>query len=269
MALDLFLRVFCAYPAMTLIRRGASITFKSGQCLIDVSGLSFALPEREFVNGLWLLHELFVEGEYSDLQVRDAVVIDIGANLGDTAVYFASRGAHRVIAYEPFPATFALAKQTVGRNDCADRVRLVCAGAASRSGSATAAVDSRTQSGRWSVVAGNSTDRSSGNDRYLRREQIQFVSLADILQDAVTAAAGRPIACKIDCEGAEFELLLGAPLPPAFEYVTQLVIETHDQPPDPIAALLRERGYQVEVRRNGGGSLRLTHLINAYRPRES
>lgn len=40
-------------------------------------------------------------GYYDSLRVRDKIVLDVGAYIGDTALFFVSRGARKVYAYEP------------------------------------------------------------------------------------------------------------------------------------------------------------------------
>ena len=56
---------------------------------------------------------VFARREYSFLEVSDQNVIDIGANIGDSAIYFAAMGAKHVYALEPFPSSFEYAKKNV------------------------------------------------------------------------------------------------------------------------------------------------------------
>ena len=56
------------------------------------------------------IHTVFFNNEYADLDIKDKIVIDVGANIGDSSIYFALRGAKKVIAIEPFPENFDLAK---------------------------------------------------------------------------------------------------------------------------------------------------------------
>jgi FkbM family methyltransferase len=50
--------------------------------------------------------EVFEFGEYSFVDVKDRIVIDIGAYVGDSSIYFALKGAKKVIAIEPRPKAF-------------------------------------------------------------------------------------------------------------------------------------------------------------------
>jgi hypothetical protein len=48
----------------------------------------------------WSTYETFVRQDYSVFPVEGRVVLDLGASIGDTATYFAARGAAAVIGYE-------------------------------------------------------------------------------------------------------------------------------------------------------------------------
>lgn len=52
--------------------------------------------------------EVFFAEDYKNLNPQDEIVIDIGANIGDTGLYFALNGAARVIALEPYINTYNL-----------------------------------------------------------------------------------------------------------------------------------------------------------------
>lgn len=56
---------------------------------------------------------IFLNKEYDFLPVNGKTVLDIGANIGDSCVYFALRGSSRIIAIEPFPRNYELAKKTL------------------------------------------------------------------------------------------------------------------------------------------------------------
>ena len=53
------------------------------------------------------MFEIFEYGDYDALNVNGRVVVDVGAFVGDSAIYFALKGAKRVIAIEPHPGAYA------------------------------------------------------------------------------------------------------------------------------------------------------------------
>lgn len=50
--------------------------------------------------------------------------MDIGGYVGDTAIYFAARGATRVILYEAYPYSFKIAQSNVNRNNLGDKIEV-------------------------------------------------------------------------------------------------------------------------------------------------
>ena len=62
------------------------------------------------------------------------MVIDVGAFVGDTAMYFILRGARRVIAVEPHPGAYAEMLDNVKLNNLKGVVVPVNAGLASKPG---------------------------------------------------------------------------------------------------------------------------------------
>jgi FkbM family methyltransferase len=73
--------------------------------------------------------EIFVEQPYSWLAKKirpNTTVIDIGANIGDTAIYFAMiPNVKKVFAYEPNPETFSWAKNLINKSPTRKKITLI------------------------------------------------------------------------------------------------------------------------------------------------
>ena len=65
---------------------------------------------------------------YSSLNVKDKVVLDVGALIGETALYFISRGARLVYAYEPVPLFYNYLVRNVKLNGVEGIVKTINAG---------------------------------------------------------------------------------------------------------------------------------------------
>jgi len=158
------------------------------------------------------ISETFVEGDYevpevlSDLVGRD--VIDVGANVGDTALFFTLNGARKVIAVEPLPNVAKCAEENVRLNDVADKVKVVNAALGSEPVSVPCDYDLLSSSG-FSTLSNSGPCRVPG------------VTLGDLL-----SMVDDPYLLKMDCEGCEAQAILGPERERlrAFEHI---VFETH------------------------------------------
>jgi FkbM family methyltransferase len=82
----------------------------------------------------WLILEVFDYGTYEPLNVNGRVVVDVGAYIGDSAIYFAYKGAKKVIAIEPHPGAYVEMLENIRLNNLEGVVVPVNDGLASRPG---------------------------------------------------------------------------------------------------------------------------------------
>jgi FkbM family methyltransferase len=140
---------------------------------------------------------IFAKNIYDQLPIRGKTVIDVGANIGDSSIYFALKGAKRVIGIEPFPKNYEIARRNVEVNRLSDKITLLFAGCSGRGGNAS--VDPYYESCANSQLSGSST---SGI-------KIRLLSLEDILTEN-NLWEGDDMILKIDCEGCEYDLVLSS-----------------------------------------------------------
>ena len=181
------------------------------------------------------LYDTFLEGGYevpealSGLKGRD--VIDVGAGVGDSALYFILHGARKVIAVEPLPNVARCAEENLKLNDVADRVKVVNAalGGELMSVPCDQAVYS---SGGFSTLKGSGPCRVPG------------VTISDLLN-----MVDDPYLLKMDCEGCEAQVILGPERERlrAFEHI---VFETHPHitgmGDEKLLASLKELGFKCD-----------------------
>ena len=70
----------------------------------------------------FVFDEIFVMNVYGSPNLHGRIVIDIGASLGDTALYFLSMGASKVYGFEPNFDYYELAQETIKLNHMEDRI---------------------------------------------------------------------------------------------------------------------------------------------------
>ena len=176
----------------------------------------------------YAINEVFFLRAYEKLQVQDRMVLDIGANIGDTAIYFALRGASHVYALEPYPYTYNIAVQNAEANQLGGKITLINAGIAGRSGSITVDPHFRnsSSSGLWEFKSGRA---------------VPLVTLGEFVGDYGLKDA----ALKMDCEGAERCALLATDSETLRNF-SSIILEYHYGYRD-ISAKLRAAGFSVEL----------------------
>lgn len=180
-----------------------------------------------------VLWEDTVEEQYAFLYpyLPGSVVLDIGAYIGDSAVFFISRGARRVLAYEPHPELYSLAVKNVELNKMLDRVSIYNLGVGPVEG--TVSVREDTQGFATSGFGLSGINKG-------REISFQVAGLARILDQC-----GQVDVVKMDCEGAEFDTLLSMPAE-QLRRVKVWGVEFH-RDPQPLVAHLRQAGFVTEV----------------------
>ena len=78
--------------------------------------------------------EVFQKEEYKFLEVKMKKVLDVGANIGDTSLYFLFKSASKVIAVEPYPANCKFIEKNIDINNIdKDKIIILNAGVGVRS----------------------------------------------------------------------------------------------------------------------------------------
>jgi len=155
--------------------------------------------------------EIFVAGCYQLAQIEpDAIVIDIGANIGLFSLLAAQKGA-KVQAFEPEPDNFAILQRNCQLN-AADDVTARQAAVSTASGVSTLYLHDNTgYTGRHSLFPGRGT---------------RTIEVSSLTLDEIVASAGRDSVdlVKIDCEGSEYDIIYGSSID-TLDRVKQVIVE--------------------------------------------
>jgi len=153
--------------------------------------------------------EVFEGNEYGNINVLNKDVVDIGANVGDSSIYFALKGARKVVGVEPLPNVYAHAIENVKLNHLEDKVFLINAALGSKSGKIKVPCNTSTFSSNVF-----STLRTNGEC------EVPIVTLSEVMKQI-----SEPYLLKMDCEGCEFDVVLND-----YEHVRmfeKLIMEYH------------------------------------------
>ena len=184
---------------------------------VDIAGVQLRLRDWEGSNVLAIVPKEILDDDYKLRQIDfrpGDVVVDIGANIGIIALYLAKKHPGiRIIAIEPVPTTFRHLRENIALNGVGNITALNCA---------------VTKDGRdlTMIVNPGHSGGSTGHLRNLKQPGHYNLTVASRTLDSIfdQYVTDRCRLLKVDCEGAEYEILTGAR---CLRRVDHLGIEIH------------------------------------------
>jgi FkbM family methyltransferase len=178
------------------------------------NGLKFKIRPKSGDN--FIIREVFGNKIYHqciDKLTEDSIVIDIGGHIGTFSVLVAKQNNGVIVySYEPFEENFQLLRENVVLNGMEQRVRMFnCAVGGVK--------------GERIVFSTLSSGASSLYEQKGRKILIKVLSLKDIFADHTIP---RCDLLKVDCEGAEYEILYSTPKE-IFAKIRLIAMEFHEQ----------------------------------------
>ena len=162
---------------------------------------------------------VFINEDYRFLNPKDKLVIDIGASIGDSPLYFASKGAKHVFAYEADAEIFQIALRNIKENSYENGI----------------SIENKIVMG---CVSLDSVYTEPDKTRVMPVTLDQIVKEYQI-KDGVL---------KIDCEGCEYGVILSASAE-ILRHFSHIQMEYHFGAKN-LKKRLIDIGYDVKVSRN-------------------
>jgi len=249
-----------AIPVLLALQRNANATFaipKERLLEVNIRGLTLT---TEVIQNIEIIDEVFAKQIYQLECPRDAFVWDVGGNVGFSAVYFASKGWN-VRCYEPFPQNAELAKVNIERNNLTDRIEWIVAGLAAKPRTETL-VYHKQRSGSDGLFGNPQSDPGPGEPT-----PVTLLDPVEEFKTALKQAGGRILVAKIDCEGAEYEILRALRSQGLLEKIGVLMIEIHELPHEDFAEpkrFLQEAGMLITKEEAPGPDLRILTAVGAH-----
>lgn len=188
-----------------------SLYFKPREIVMRMTdGIQFKI--NNFHN-LISIKEVFVNKEYLIKKIKPKTVIDIGANLGDSSVFFGlTYPKAKVIAYEPSVSVYKLLEYNLKQNNL-ENVLSFKLGVGSKQGKVS--FYENEQSGLSSMYGTASKSKKStiSITTLTKIFKVNKIKKCDLL--------------KVDCEGAEYDIILNMDKS-TLSRINNMVIEYHE-----------------------------------------
>ena len=210
-----------------------------GRQIIVLRGRSLKFIVRSPMD-VWSVKETFLDRFYERYGTKVGQgwrIVDIGAAIGEFTIYAACAHAqNQVYAFEPFHESYELLEQNLSINNIRN-VRTYPQAISSQTGTLALNLSA---SEPLQIQSGVRLDDGSG-------VTVSCLSLADALESLGIETCDL---LKLDCEGAEYAILLNAP-DDALLRIHRIVMEYHDGVTQykhtDLAAHLANKGYQVNT----------------------
>jgi FkbM family methyltransferase len=137
------------------------------------------------------IYEVFEEEDYKFLNVKDKNVLDIGAFVGDSPIYFILKGAKKVYAIEPHPDAYNEMLENIKLNNMGDKIIPINMGINYEKDYINIHTNAANTQGTLLKSGGNGIKVSAGK-------------LSDIIDKYNIDAQ----ILKMDCEGCEYDIIL-------------------------------------------------------------
>lgn len=210
------------------------------QVCAEIGGYLFVFP---FPHGLYELIETFLTEYYEFYDLKDCTVVDIGGFVGETAIYFAGKGASRVIVFEPTPPLYRMVQENIRLNRLENVVQTRCEAVSDKCGESNLSY-------RRDAPSTSSTYFSYYDSEHYRVKTASFASIAQEL--------GHIDLLKMDCEGQEHTIIPRAQKVGALRNIDRVIVETHFEP-EHIERFLQKANFRIEKKRIIGEELYLIY----------
>jgi len=189
---------------------------------------------------LYTLREVYCDAVYRFHPTRDCVVLDIGANVGVSSLFFAEmQRVRQIISYEPFAPTYAELLGNMALNpELRAKIMPVNAGVAREA--ATLSVDYCPSHSTIASVAGPLV--IGAHDR-LVKETIRLHAAVEVVREVRQRHPQLDLIAKVDCEGSEYDILEAWEAAGSLGEISAILLEWHLRGPAPLTAILQRNGY--------------------------
>jgi FkbM family methyltransferase len=208
--------------------------------IVSFNGLNFYIESTEEFH---ILEEIFLVHDYMFDTIQSSIVIDIGANIGISSLFFSQmQNVKAIYAFEPVQETFYQAQYNLSLNKTNKVVSLRNIGLGHEERTEEFIYNRLTKGNTGIRGILSPTMASNSNNEMVT---VSIKSATTELQGIIELYPEDAIAIKMDCEGAEYEILENLDKSGLLTKIDVLMLEWHDKGSDVIEKVLINNGFTI------------------------
>ena len=209
--------------------------------IVGIDGFNIYVESMEEFH---ILKEVFVSNDYKFLIKDNCIVIDIGANIGTSSLYFTKfEHVKKIYAFEPVLDTYNQALINFELNpNRSSKIKIKNYGLGDENKEASFIYNRATKgnTGTRGLLSPTMLNNSSNEQR-----TVQIKTAADELQRIINDNKSHKVVIKMDCEGSEYEILESLANSGILKSIDIWMLEWHDRGAKSIEELLVAENYDV------------------------
>ncbi|MBQ9334657.1 MAG: FkbM family methyltransferase [Lachnospiraceae bacterium] len=213
------------------------------------SGINIVVSSKdEFVNSVdTLVYECY---KHKLASGRKEIVFDVGMNVGDATVYFASNpNVEFVYGFEPFCPTYNSAVRNININKCGKKVKTFMFGLSGHNEMIDTQYDTKISCGLSTVRSANNT--AMGNYKKMGMlssetiacETVEIKKSSEVFEEIINRHSDVDYILKLDCEGEEFNIMEDLSSTGMIRAFSLIMMEWHYKSSDRLIELLDDNGF--------------------------
>lgn len=196
----------------------------------------------ETVEEFHILNEVFVKDDYDFMTGSKSIVIDIGANVGITSLFFSRLDyVDKIYAFEPVKDTFDQAQYNMSLNSAVHKMATIKNIGLGKNNRKEVFLFDKEWKGNTGVRGVASPSYSNNNNA--KEIEVTIASATVEIGEILEENTNRNIILKMDCEGAEYEILEDLFQSGMIREIDVLLLEWHDKGAASIEKILLDSGF--------------------------
>lgn len=229
---------FLLYPEFETNIKNVKI-FDDCSVEVQINDLKFQLKSRsDFV----IFNEIFLKNDYKMFYPNsDITIIDIGMNIGLTTLYYAELdNVKEIHSFEPFTPTYNMAVENIEMNKSKFKQKI-------KTYNYGLGKQQETKQIRYNenFPGGMSIYNDGSIDGVV--ETIQIKNASEILRKITKNKKGKKVILKMDCEGAEYEILEDLDKTGLINQLDAIILEFHGERNDILEHYFEKNNFYYQT----------------------